>query len=138
MHGIVNRRSSHAGCCMCAWVDWSFQGIRRFPIFPWRHSKGSVPAILGVPEVVPLPGLVSPRCEVWNMGAPEPAMRPALHLRLASTERDKHAEGEQFACGHVDARATVMITEAVGREMALDVLLVSGSRGVVFLRRPCR
>ena len=57
----------------------------------------------------------------------------APHLRFASTERDKHAEGEQLACGHVDAGASVMITEAVGREIALDVLLIGGSRGIKLL-----
>src|SRR5450432_1305490 len=57
----------------------------------------------------------------------------APHLRFASTECHKHAEREQLACGHIDARARVMITETVGREIALYMLLISRSRGVEFL-----
>src|ERR1019366_4261110 len=57
----------------------------------------------------------------------------ALDLRLASPERDKHAEGEQLACLHVDSGARVVVAEAVGRHVALDVQLVFGRRSVEFL-----
>lgn len=49
-----------------------------------------------------------------------------LNLRLAATERDEHAKGEKLARGHVDAGACVVVAEAVGRQVMLDVHLIVG------------
>ena len=54
----------------------------------------------------------------------------ALDLRLAPAERDEHGEGEQLAGLHVEAGAGEVVTEAVGRQVLLDVLLVGRSVGV--------
>ena len=57
----------------------------------------------------------------------------ALHLRVASAERDQHAQGNELACRDVDAGAGEMVAEAVGRYKALDVLLIGGRGGVKLL-----
>ena len=64
-----------------------------------------------------------PRAVVANV---EVCSDVALDLRFASAERDEHAEGEKFTRWHVDAGARVMVTEAVSRQVTLDVQLISG------------
>jgi hypothetical protein len=57
----------------------------------------------------------------------------ALDLRVAAAERHQHAEGEQLARRHVDATSGEVVAEAVGRQIALDVLLIGGRGGVELL-----
>jgi hypothetical protein len=57
----------------------------------------------------------------------------ALDLRFASTERDEHAEGEKLTGGYLDADARVLVAEALGRKVALDVQLIVGRGGVEVL-----
>ena len=54
----------------------------------------------------------------------------ALDLRVAAAEGDEHGEGQQLAGRQVDAGAGVVVAEAVGRQVALDVLLVGRGGGV--------
>ena len=39
----------------------------------------------------------------------------ALHLWVASAQRDQHAQGKKLTCRDVDAGAGEMVAEAVGR-----------------------
>jgi len=57
----------------------------------------------------------------------------ALHLRVTSAERDKHAQGNELACRNVDDGAGEIVTEAVSRLKTLDVLLIGGRGGVKLL-----
>jgi hypothetical protein len=45
-------------------------------------------------------------------------------LRITPAERHQHAEGKQLARWDIDAAAAQVVAEAVGRQQALDVLLV--------------
>src|SRR5208337_218910 len=57
----------------------------------------------------------------------------ALDLGIAAAERDEQAEGEEFASRNVEAGAGVMVAEAIGRQVALDVHFVGRRRGVELL-----
>ena len=54
----------------------------------------------------------------------------SLDLGLAPAEGNQHGEGEQFARGDVDTGTGEVVSEAVGRQIALDVLFVLRGAGV--------